>query len=215
MGLLFSDDGTDIVITANRVDNSREHRGVALKRRTLLKNWGAGASAAILAHGASANTSIERIQRNWQSLLSPFARVSDDSELMKLTDRQWIEILSEEQYRVLREEGTELSASSELLFEDRPGVYVCAACDLPLFSSEMKYDSGTGWPSFFTSIPGALETRTDSLFFHMTVEYHCARCDGHQGHLFSDGPEPARQRWCNNGTALRFIPVEQPLVRAG
>ena len=118
----------------------------------------------------------------------------------------WRKTLTPEQYEVLREEGTERSFSSPLNAEKRNGTYVCAACGAPLFKSAMKFDSGTGWPSFYTAIPGALETKSDRKLFVARTEYHCARCGGHQGHVFDDGPQPTGQRWCNNGVALKFIP---------
>ena len=123
------------------------------------------------------------------------------------TDTEWKTLLTPEQYDVLRDEGTEPSFSSELNDEKRAGTFVCAACELPLFTSEMKFDSGTGWPSFFTSIEGAVETRRDFKLIFPRTEYHCARCGGHQGHVFKDGPPPTGQRWCNNGVALKFIPA--------
>jgi peptide-methionine (R)-S-oxide reductase len=107
---------------------------------------------------------------------------------------------------VLRHEGTERSGSSPLDREKRPGVFVCAGCDLPLFTSAMKFDSGTGWPSFFTTIPGAFGTSRDFKLILPRTEYHCSRCGGHHGHIFDDGPEPTGLRYCNNGVALRFIP---------
>jgi peptide-methionine (R)-S-oxide reductase len=107
---------------------------------------------------------------------------------------------------VLREESTERAGTSALNEEKRAGVFVCAGCGLPLFTSEMKYESGTGWPSFFTSIPGAFETKKDYFLIYPRTEYHCIRCGGHHGHLFDDGPPPTGQRWCNNGVALRFLP---------
>lgn len=118
----------------------------------------------------------------------------------------WRRHLDAEQYYVLRDEGTELAFSSPLNEEKREGTYVCAGCNLPLFASGMKFDSGTGWPSFFTAIAGALETKTDYKLIYPRTEYHCARCGGHQGHVFKDGPEPTGQRWCNNGVSLTFIP---------
>lgn len=124
------------------------------------------------------------------------------------TDAEWKETLTPEQYRVLRKEGTEPAFTSPLYTEHRKGTYVCAGCGEPLFTSEMKYESGTGWPSFTTTLPGAVETRRDFKLFLPRTEYHCARCGGHQGHVFGDGPEPTGQRYCNNGAALRFVPEE-------
>lgn len=122
------------------------------------------------------------------------------------SDAEWRKLLTPEQYNVLREEGTEPSHSSPLNNEHRKGVYHCAGCDLELFTSEMKFDSGTGWPSFFTSIEGRFETKLDFKLILPRTEYHCARCGGHHGHIFDDGPEPTGQRWCNNGVALKFVP---------
>ena len=121
-------------------------------------------------------------------------------------DAQWRETLTPEQYRVLRKEETERPFSSPLNEEHRKGVYACAGCGQLLFRSEMKFDSGTGWPSFFTTLPGALETKPDYSLLTARTEYHCARCGGHQGHLFEDGPAPTGLRYCNNGVALRFEP---------
>ena len=129
-------------------------------------------------------------------------------EKVHKADEQWRKILTPEQYRILREEGTEPPFSSPLDKEFRKGIYVCAGCALQLFTSEMKFDSGTGWPSFYTSIEGSLETKRDFKLIFPRTEYHCARCDGHQGHVFNDGPEPTGKRWCNNGVALKFIPDE-------
>ncbi len=112
--------------------------------------------------------------------------------------------LTPDQHYVLREEGTEPSFSSPLNDEHRKGMFVCAACGHPLFSSDMKFDSRTGWPSFFTSIDGAFETKTDRKLFMQCTEYHCANCGGHHGHVFEDGPGPTGLRYCNNGIALRF-----------
>ena len=123
------------------------------------------------------------------------------------TDDEWKKILTAEQYHILRDEGTEPRDSSPLNKEKRQGQYVCAACELPLFTSEMKYDSGSGWPSFYSSLPGAFETKTDFKIIYPRTEYHCARCGGHHGHIFKDGPKPTGERWCNNGLALKFIPA--------
>ncbi|MBI3530248.1 MAG: peptide-methionine (R)-S-oxide reductase MsrB [Betaproteobacteria bacterium] len=121
-------------------------------------------------------------------------------------DTQWQSDLTPEQYQVLREEGTERRFTSPLNTEYRKGAFVCAGCGQPLFKSEMKYDSKTGWPSFFTAIPGALETKVDRKLFTERTEYHCAQCGGHQGHVFEDGPDPTGLRYCNNGVALKFMP---------
>ena len=121
------------------------------------------------------------------------------------SDAEWKALLTPAQYDVLREEATEPSSSSPLNHEKRQGQYVCAGCALPLFTSDMKFDSGTGWPSFYTTLPGAVETKTDFKLIYPRKEYHCARCGGHQGHVFNDGPKPTGQRWCNNGIALKFI----------
>lgn len=123
-----------------------------------------------------------------------------------LTDKEWNEKLTAEQYDVLRHEGTERPFTSALNHEKRQGIFVCAGCDLPLFTSRFKYDSGTGWPSFFDALPDHVETKTDYKLAVPRTEYHCARCGGHQGHVFKDGPEPTGLRYCNNGVALKFVP---------
>lgn len=128
-------------------------------------------------------------------------------EKLVRSDEEWRSILTPEQYDVLRDEGTERAFSSPLNAEKRKGVYACAGCDLPLFTSEMKYDSGTGWPSFYDTLPGRVETKLDFKLILPRHEYHCVRCGGHQGHVFDDGPEPTGKRWCNNGLALRFHPA--------
>jgi len=127
------------------------------------------------------------------------------------TTAEWRELLGEQQYQVLFEEATERPWTSPLNDEKRDGTYVCAACYLPLFHSETKFDSGTGWPSFFRAIEANVGTKRDWKLILPRTEYHCARCGGHQGHVFDDGPPPTGQRWCNNGVALRFVPADEDL----
>jgi len=155
-----------------------------MNRRTILSTLAALAAAPTALPAGAAQEPVGRLQ---------------------LTDAQWRERLTAEQYRVLRREGTEPSFSSALNAEKRTGTYQCAGCDLPLFASDMKFDSGTGWPSFFSALPGALQTKIDFKLILPRTEYHCARCDGHQGHVFNDGPAPSGKRFCNNGVALKFV----------
>lgn len=122
------------------------------------------------------------------------------------TDPEWRALLTSDQYAVLRQEGTERPFSSELLEEHRPGTFACAGCDLPLFSSQTKFDSGTGWPSFWAPIEGAIITKADTTFGMTRTAVMCAQCEGHLGHVFEDGPKPTGLRYCMNGVALKFEP---------
>jgi peptide-methionine (R)-S-oxide reductase len=124
---------------------------------------------------------------------------------------EWRQLLPPQAYAVLFEEATERPGSSPLNHEKREGVFICAACYLSLFESRAKFESGTGWPSFFQPIAGHIETKTDYKLIFPRTEYHCARCGGHQGHVFDDGPPPTGQRWCNNGVALTFVPTGEQL----
>ncbi len=134
------------------------------------------------------------------------ADVFASSTWRKLSDAEWKKRLPAGSYQVLRHEDTERPGTSALLNEHRKGVFVCAGCALALFRSQAKYESGTGWPSFFTPITGALGTKKDFAIGYPRTEYHCAQCLGHQGHIFDDGPRPTGLRYCNNGVALKFVP---------
>ncbi len=131
---------------------------------------------------------------------------AEDFEITK-TEAEWKALLAPEQYAVLREENTEPPNSSPLLDEHRKGTFACAGCDLPLYSSETKYDSGTGWPSFFDVLPNAVGKKEDNTLFSTRTEVHCRRCGGHLGHVFDDGPQPTGLRYCMNGLALKFVPA--------
>lgn len=122
------------------------------------------------------------------------------------TDAEWKQILTPEQYNVLRKHGTERAGTSPLDKTYAPGTYHCAGCDLPVYSSETKFDSGTGWPSFWKPIDNAIGTSTDRSFFMTRTEIHCRRCGGHLGHVFEDGPQPTGLRYCMNGVAMKFVP---------
>ncbi len=123
-----------------------------------------------------------------------------------LSDEEWRKRLTPEAYRVLRKHGTERAGASPLNHEKRHGVFACAGCGQPLFDSETKYESGSGWPSFWAPLEGAVDTTTDRSFFMTRTEVHCARCQGHLGHLFPDGPQPTGARYCMNGAAMQFEP---------
>jgi peptide-methionine (R)-S-oxide reductase len=135
-----------------------------------------------------------------------FAAATPAADVRTLTEADWKKRLTEQQFYVLRKHGTERAGSSPLDHEKRKGIFACAGCDLPLFSSDTKFDSGTGWPSFYAPLPDAIGTQTDRSLFMTRTEVHCARCIGHLGHVFEDGPKPTGLRYCMNGVALKFEP---------
>jgi peptide-methionine (R)-S-oxide reductase len=167
-----------------------------VQRRRLLAKLGAG----LLAWMTLQRGSAQSASANNRSF-PPLGKTRTD----------WARLLDPERYEVLFHEDTEFPGTSALNGEKRRGTYICAACFLPLFTSEHKFDSGTGWPSFTQPIEGRIGTRTDRRLIVARTEYHCARCGGHQGHVFKDGPPPRGERWCNNGLALEFIPEGQTL----
>jgi peptide-methionine (R)-S-oxide reductase len=145
------------------------------------------------------------------STMPALARKTPAVTPLKKTDEQWKALLPKDRYRILFEEGTEPAGSSPLNQEKRAGTFICAACHLPLFDAATKYESGTGWPSFYDHLPNALGTKRDFKLIWPRTEYHCARCGGHQGHVFDDGPKPTGLRYCNNGLALQFVPKGEAL----
>ncbi|MES9852294.1 MAG: peptide-methionine (R)-S-oxide reductase MsrB [Candidatus Thiodiazotropha sp. L084R] len=161
-----------------------------MKRRSLIKLMGVATVMPIIGHSVFAKQGEEMTQ----------------VEKLDLSKEEWRKRLTPEQFHILREEGTERPGSSSLLQEKRKGTFVCAGCDNPLFASSTKYESGTGWPSFYDYLPNALETKKDYKLIWPRTEYHCARCGGHHGHVFNDGPKPTGLRYCNNGVALKFVP---------
>lgn len=133
---------------------------------------------------------------------------SENDTRVQKTDEEWRRELTPEQYRVLRQHGTERAGTSPLNDEHRKGTFRCAGCGAPLFDSSTKYESGSGWPSFYKPLPGAVETQVDTSHFMTRTEVHCAKCGGHLGHVFPDGPRPTGERYCMNGVALEFEPEE-------
>jgi len=166
-----------------------------MKRRSLLKGMALLPALPLLGH----------------TPLSLAQAIATNLPALEKSPEDWRALLTPEAYAVLFEEDTEAPGSSPLNQEKRDGTYLCAACYLPLFASQDKYESGTGWPSFTQPIAGHMGTKRDFKLFLPRTEYHCARCGGHQGHVFDDGPKPRGERWCNNGVALRFIPEGQAL----
>ena len=138
-------------------------------------------------------------------VLTGQAMAEERIEKLILNNAEWKKRLTPAQYDILREEGTERAFTSPLNNEKHKGLFVCVACGLPLFPAKFKYDSGTGWPSFYDVLPGHVATKTDLKLVLPRTEYHCARCGGHHGHVFDDGPKPTGLRYCNNGLALKFI----------
>ena len=144
------------------------------------------------------------------TLAASVSAKSDEIGKVVKTEAEWRKILTPQQFRILREEGTEWAGSSPLNKEYRKGTYACVGCDLVLYSSTAKFDSGTGWPSFYEAIPGHMASATDPKTFTNRMQYtemHCARCGGHHGHIFNDGPKPTGLRYCSNGAVLKFIPA--------
>ncbi len=163
----------------------QENRLVKTERRTFLKALLMGAGTLSLAGTAHAAETFEVVK----------------------SDAEWKRILSPEAYQVLRHEATEPPGTSALLNEHRKGIFACAGCVLPLYSSETKYESGTGWPSFWQPLPNAIGTSVDTSLFETRIEVHCRRCGGHLVHVFEDGPKPTGLRYCMNGVALKFLPA--------
>ncbi len=183
-----------------------------MTRRGLLRSLLAGGIwSAFRGHSSAAQPvslkDVEALQKNWKSLLAEGVKVPLPNEQLKLSKEEWRKRLSPNEFNILREEGTEPPGTSPLNSEKRPGIYTCAGCDLPLFSSTAKFDSGTGWPSFFRALPSAVVTRVDDSLLMDRTEVLCRRCGGHLGHVFEDGPKPTGLRYCMNGLALRFRPA--------
>jgi peptide-methionine (R)-S-oxide reductase len=179
-----------------------------LHRRTVLKASGVLVATVLGSSQAmETTTELKQLHANWRDFLPDDFDPPSADDRLELDTNAWRERLSGTAFDVLRREATERPGTSPLNDEKRRGIFICAGCDLPVFTSAMKFDSGTGWPSFFTHIPGAFATKRDFKLIWPRKEYHCARCGGHHGHVFDDGPPPTGERWCNNGVALRFLPT--------
>lgn len=174
------------------------------KQQSMLsrRDLGLGAVAVTLAACTGTETRADEMQSAATKDIS-----MENIDWANMTASEWKGRLTDMEFYVLREEGTERAGTSELNNEKREGTFVCAGCALPLFKTETKYESGTGWPSFYDFIPGSLGMKEDRKLFMKRTEYHCIRCGGHQGHVFKDGPKPTGLRYCNNGVALDFIPA--------
>lgn len=175
-----------------------------MQRRRFLSHALAGLASASVLRGASAAAPATPAAPATKP--APAAGPLKIEKVVK-TDEEWKKVLTPEQFYVLRKEGTERPFTSPLNNEKRKGTFQCAGCDLPLFDSKTKFDSGTGWPSFYQAIEGRVETSVDHKLIYPRTEYHCARCGGHHGHVFDDGPKPTGLRYCNNGVALKFVPA--------
>ena len=167
-----------------------------MNRRGLLRAVFGAFAAGGVSHGAAAaagaavSPDVAELQKNWRMFLAQGINPPSPAQKVTLSKDEWRKRLTKEQFYVLREEGTERAGTSPLNAEKREGIYACAGCELPLFTSQMKYESGTGWPSFYAALPGATGTKADRKLGFVRTEVHCGRCGGHLGHIFDDGPAP-------------------------